>query len=344
VLEQALAGERTPFEENTPPVLLGLRAAAPKHPSAATARAKLDQRRQEEIQKANELDESRRHSDVYGEHKRRLCALALAYQADPRAGTPVKELLDLALSIPRGFAGFMYKAWLTLYETLTICGWQNHDDLDRCLNEAFRCAHKIQDPNFCVLATARMRTMRDGWLAMVPDRTDIKAVVDKFAREPLSPTFAPLHVVADDYGHRGEDGGGIMALPKPLTEANTLWHISEQLGLSLEGMMEVNDDLKLSKDTPIPFGTVVRLHDPDFCPLVAQRLSAEVLVSKLQPREKRGLVQMLIPHALPSRTPLDTVLARLLFAAQPVDFDALDVPIPGAEPRMVGEQYVEGVR
>ncbi len=88
---------------------------------------------------------------------------------------------------------------------------------------------------------------------------------------------------------------------------------------------------------------MVHLHDPDFVPLVAQRLSAEVLIAKLASREKRRLVQMLIPYALPSRTSLDTVLARLLFAAEPDDFDALDVPVPGAESPVADGQYVEPI-
>jgi hypothetical protein len=123
-----------------------------------------------------------------------------------------------------------------------------------------------------------------------------------------------------------------------LIRANTLWRISEQLGVSLEGLLEVNDDLKLGRDTPIPFGSLVRLHDPDFVPLVAQRLSAEVLVANLESRERRRLVQMLIPHALPSRTPLDTVLARLLFASGAEEFDGLDVlvTVPRAEPPVAG--------
>jgi hypothetical protein len=328
ILELALAGERALFEEYTSIMLLGLRAAS-RQPQAAKALAELEKRTRDEIDKAGLLDSSRRHGDSYGEHKHRLCALAAGYLAIPNMETQTRQLLKLALEIPIGSAGFMYKAWLTLYETLLMCEWPNPMDLSHCMDQALLSAHKIQDPIFCILATARMRTMRDLWLARIASPSNIQAVVEQFAREPLSATFAPVHVVADNYSHRYEPGGNLMRLPDPLVLANNLWDISEQLGLSLEGLIETNQELSLRRDTPIAAGGCVYLFDPDFVPLVAQRLSGDVVRSGLEPREKRRLLQMMMPHTLQNRTSLDILLARLLFVSETEDFESLDIPAPG---------------
>jgi len=75
----------------------------------------------------------------------------------------------------------------------------------------------------------------------------------------------------------------------------------------------------------LPAGAPVTIPDPEMLPLIAARLSAEVVADgKLSDEERVRLLQALVPVAAQNLTALDAVLARLLLVSSPADAGTLD--------------------
>ncbi len=314
-----LGGQGTAFEEGFPQVVLALQA----HRGSATARQALEARRTEALERIKKLSKERGRGDIWGEHKRRLCALALAYKSlvdtpgeDPKALEKiVDELLDKAVEIPRGYAGLMTPAWLHLAEIAQLCGSAEDKRVAGALQQAIETVHKINDPLFCARATARVNAMQQRWWPF-PAGEDLASVVMDFARDPRQGKYAPVHLVQTEYEHRDSEDNSSFPMGVFVTEWR-LEGLAEIYRITYEELAALNPELSRTPEQKLDQGTEVNLSDPEFAPLLAARLAAEVAVSGLDQRRKRLLIQALVPVALPDRTALDAVLARLLFVARP---------------------------
>ncbi len=284
-------------------------AAAAMQPGA---RQELDQMRQAAIQSAKELSPERNRTDQWGEHKRRLAALAMAYHLleDEAA---VRECLDAAFEAPDGFAGYMYTTWLNLTESVCIADRKMEHLILRARQQALASAQNIQDSGFCAWATARVNAMlARTWY---PEGMLISDLVGQFAVDPTGQRFAPFHIVHDDFHARKKSASKVPLRPS-LHAANTLQALADEFGAPLEQLAVYNPGF--APDQPLQQGTRIFLPDPTFIPLLAARLAGEVMLAEdLFSEDKQPLIQKLVPLTLTDRTCLDTVLARLLLAAEP---------------------------
>jgi len=107
---------------------------------------------------ANGLHQQRWNADSWGHHARRLAALAEGWHALGNR-EEAEDLLDLAGSLPFGFAGYQSLASLTLAEANRIVRPKHEDGAD-ALEAARRSAHNVQEPSFCARMTARHNAWR----------------------------------------------------------------------------------------------------------------------------------------------------------------------------------------
>ena len=320
--EAALSRGGFDFTEALPTARLALAALA----GTDGARQQLDQIRQAAIQSAGELSPKRNRTDQWGEHKRRLAALALAYGVlDDTAAS--QECLQAALQAPSGFAGYMYTTWLNLAETICILPVSSKFSPLTARRQALVSAQNIQDTNFCAWATARVNAiLAQSWRQ--PDKNLVETVRD-FIKEPSAPQFAPFHIVNNSF--RGRDRSPTKVPLRPsLQAADRLQALAAELGASLDELVFYNPEY--TPDQPLPTGTRVFLPDPTFIPLMAAHLAGALMqFEDLFPEDKQPLIQQLIPLALTDRTALDTVLARLILASEPGDQALIQA---------IGEAYV----
>jgi hypothetical protein len=308
--QSALAGGGVTFTGAFKPAHLALRAASGED----GALGKLDDLLQTAIDRAAELTPQRNRTDQWGEHKRRLAALAEAY-AFMRDEPAVMTCLQAAHRAPDGFAGYMYTTWLTLADTVCILGMEAAFSVGEARRQALLSARNIQDSTFSAWAVARVNAMlAQPWRSVgVP----IQDLVPRFCANPEAPEFAPFYIIGDPY--RGRDRSQTkIPLSEKLEHARSMEDLSLALGAPLGQLAALNPVSTPSQ--ALPPRARVRLPDPAFIPLLAGRLSAEVqLADDLFPEEKQPLIQMLVPLTLADRTALETVLARLLLAAGPED-------------------------
>jgi hypothetical protein len=176
-------------------------------------------------------------------------------------------------------------------------------------------------------STARVNAMIRRWWPMA-EEPDLEDVVREFSRQPDAPGFTALHIVGEDFSLR-EQSPDKLDLQWVLLNANTLRDLSAAFRLPLADFVVANAGRGWDVDTPLPPGTEVNVPDPEFIPLVAARLAAQVAVADwLFPDEKRALIQSLVPPAVHDRTALDAILARLPLAALPGDPALLDRLLP----------------
>jgi hypothetical protein len=77
--------------------------------------------------------------------------------------------------------------------------------------------------------------------------------------------------------------------------------------------------------TILPDGALVNVPDPQFAPVLAARLVAEVVAADwLLPNEKRVMIQSLTLPSVHNCTSMDTILARLMFVAVSSDLILLE--------------------
>jgi hypothetical protein len=315
-----LSGQEAIYEEGSELVRLALKASAG---SSVDLRA-LENRRQEAEKQAAGLEDIRGRGDIWGEHKRRLSALGLAYTAlgsqpgeDPKEVREiVQKLFDSAKGIPRGYAGLMVPAWLNLAETALVCDPEEYQFLIKAtLQEALKTVHKISDPLFCARATARVNAMHHRWWPF-PEGLDLEATVLDFAQNPRQGLYSPIHLVNMEYTYRDQEGPNPYPMGSFVGERR-LQGIAEMFKIPIQELISINPNLSANREIELGKGTEVNLPDPEFAPMLAARFSAAVAASGLGAKKKLLLIQALVPVALPDRTCLDGVLARLLFVSRP---------------------------
>jgi hypothetical protein len=250
-----------------------------------------------------------------------LPAWTLAAMAEARRWVlkeDVRTLLDRAMKIPPGYAGFQAAACLTVAESLALCGQDAR--VGAALDEALRAAHNVQDLVFCARSVSRVHALRVHWWPTAKnDEVAIVDVIARFVRDPHAPEFAALHLVGEHYSDRV---AGLM-------EACTLKELARAYQWPLADWMRCNPgipvpDAELPKTDPKDPERGVRVPDPRFSALLAAYFASRVLASPaLKPAERVSLILKLVPVAVTNRTALDTVLSRLVLAA-PVEAKALD--------------------
>ena len=298
------------------------------------ARADLDAQRARTVEQAAHLAPKAGEGDPWAHVLRRLIALAEVHATALDRKPDANALLDQALQVPYSctFAGFRAPACLSLAEALRACGRNDPTELGQALDHALDAAHNIQDAEFCAVMTSRVNAMRDRWWPAPPISLDLVPLVERLVANPMAPEFAPVHRVGDAYSRRARVATRL-PLPPGMYKARTLREIA-QLYPSMRGtpeqqLIELNPQLNLAGaenplDLPLAEGLLVNVIDDDFPPLLAARLSAEVLArDELTPETKRQLIGRLVSVASGDLTPLDAVLARLLIAAPVQDRAAL---------------------
>jgi hypothetical protein len=293
---------------------------------------RLEQLRQQAVEEAEKLHPSRGLDDSWGEHKRRLAALAEAFALLPGEDAQVEHLLDKAYGIPRGFAGFMVPAWLNLAEAVLVSGKLAQFPTSYALQQARVSAHKVQESVFCARNTARVNAMQQRWWPFPPNE-DLLGLVERFVQEPEDGLFSALYMVGEAYDHRQDvdDQGSpanqppmpMMELDPALTEPVSLRRLSQAFDLPVDDFLDLNPGWDV--DDTLPFGLEVNVPDPVFKPWLAARLSAELCARQdISLATRRRWIQALIPLAIADETSLYTVMGRLLHVAGPLDPDVLD--------------------
>lgn len=314
----ALAGSTLEFLEGLPLTILALQAAA-QNPGALQ---ELEARKEQAFADIDRLRQGRRQSDTWGRYKRVLAALAPAFSRLLGRHTEAAELLDKALSLPYGFAGFQAPALLTLAEALRICA-PNHGALVDVLKASRAASHNIQDATFCARMTARINAMTLRWWGS--SGFEVEAMSRSFCQDAGAPEFSALHWIGEEYSKRSKRSpAGGMPLPDELRQANTLRALAEIYHRPLAEFQRLNRERGWAVDEPLASGTPVNIPDAGFASLLAARFAAEVLVDTSLPDQQRvALIQSLVPIAAANPTALDTVLSRLLLAARPTDIAVL---------------------
>ena len=306
----------------------------------AGGRAGFDQLTQGALDATAGLAPLRGRGDSWGEHRRILAALAEARRV--AFGESPNALLDRALGIPPGYAGFQAAACLTVAESLALCGsWARVGD---ALGEALRAAHNVQDLVFCARSVSRVHGLaRIWWPKAKGDELAMVETVARFAGDPHAPEFAALHRVGEEYSHR-RVVNPTSRLPAWLLGARTLQDLARAYQLP------VSDWLKFNPAVPAPDAELpesddahperdIRVPDPRFAPLLAAYFASRVLASGiLKPLERAGLILRLVPVAVANRTALDTVLSRLVLAfghperklLDEIDGALADYPLPAS--------------
>jgi hypothetical protein len=240
------------------------------------------------------------------------------------------SLLQLAWRLPKGFAGFRAFSALTLAETTEVVVPGDRQGIEAALQSAQAASHRIQDYPFCLRATAMVNAMRLRWWK--PDFA--LDAVENFANNPLAEDFCAVHRVLEDFGYRYSDPSfQSLAIPETVLNAQTLGQIADAYGRKPELIARVNPLTEIDRPLSKNNNDTVNIPEPDFAPILAARLSAELLVALGLTDERRSaLIQRLVPLAITNRTALDTLLARLLLSARKTRFEmptllaALDVP------------------
>jgi hypothetical protein len=317
----ALGGTSVQFREALPLAMLALRARAGE-PDVAK---ELNDRTTEAETAATGLSATglllgRGEGDPWGQHLRRLAALA---EIHARAGDAARAsaLLDHALSLPFGFAGFRAPACLSAAEAADIVRPGDRAAVDHALDAALDAAHNVQDTIFCARMTSRVNAMRERWWALgAPAMAD---TADRFTREPSAPEFAGLHQIGETYSRR-RDGPEKLPLAPLARTADTLDALAVVYGRSATEFAHLNRAVSGAPSAPLEQNAKVAVPDAEFAPLLAARFAAAVLCdATLSNRERVELIQLLAPIAVADPTALDTVLARLLIAALTSDHEAL---------------------
>ena len=327
----ALAGSSLEFREALPLTVLALQAVS----GNTRAAQRLAELRQQSINDASEaLDPAasanlnmmwgsqssvppmgtgtpQRGDDSWGSHRRRLAVHA---QIMARLEGAAQEAFDLVLEAARlkkGFAGFQAPACVMLAETVLVSNPAAQDTIGALLDAALQAAHNVQDASFCLRITSRCNALRERWWGA----PDLKQCVTLLADNPRAPGLSALHRIGEQFTDRDQTG---LPIPDDVRAAVTLKSIAAIYHCALSDLQRANSEIDPLKN--LSEGTLINVPDPGFATWIATHLSAELLSNPTLPDSERVvLMQLLVPVASPNPTLLDTVLARLLLAARPVD-------------------------
>lgn len=319
-----LAPNRGEFRESLVLATLGLQVTAGE-PGAAEV---LERRRIDAV-RASETPSSMpsrglvvdpvsdRRGDTWGTNRRRLAALAEALSRVPGQQPAVRDVVERALSLRWGFAGFNAPACLTLAEAIEVAS-PEIASITQALTIARTSAHNIQDGTFCVRTTARVTAMMDRWWGAPPmGAFDAAAAAGRLADDPRGPEFAAIHHVGDKY----EDRDPVTTIPMPdlVLAMNTLKQLALAFQRPLDDFQRLNGELLWVEDVLSP-GTRVNVPDPGLPPLLAARFTSRALADPaLSSLEQQTVIRKLVPAAAADATALDSVLARLVLASRSQD-------------------------
>jgi hypothetical protein len=253
----------------------------------------------------------RTESDTWGTHTRRLAALAEVVRLtedDPDAFA----LLERAHRLPFGYAGFQTRASLALADAEFVCHPEAAEMVVHSIEAALKSAHNVQEARFCASTTASVRTIRSRWLP--GSVNDLAKVVDRFAENPHDAEFSLRFNVGEDFAKRA-DHWNMLPIPIAMRNARTLEEVARDVF-----SMPIDVVLRLNNARPGDQLDEVSVPDPNFTPLLAARLSSEVLGRR---HEFGGhaavLIARLLPAAAADATTLDAVMARLALACAPTN-------------------------
>ena len=315
----ALAGSPIAFRESLGFALLGMRQKA----GQAWAGPRLDAVTARVVQDCGALSPMRGEGDPWSYHLRRLIALAEVFALGRGEYNKAQDLLNLALQIPYGFAGFRSKSMLTVTETARLCDPANLAKAIQALDLALVAAHNVQDHRFCLADTSRINAMRHNWWPDAGANWILETTVKLLVEEPDAGEFCAMHIVGEVFKHR--HGNQKLPIPPKIRQANTLASIAEVHGCAITELIRVNRKQNWAAGQILPAAARVNIPDPEMLPLIAARLSAEVVAEGQWSRDKRvQLLQALVPVSSANLTTLDTVLARLMLVGCPADQGNLD--------------------
>ena len=340
ILEELITSalEETPihFREAVPLTVQALAARA----GDQTVAAKLEEYRRRLLKDSAMLQPHRGRADSWAHYQRRASALAEVYALASGQAEEAVKLIDSALKLPKGFAGFRAYAALTLAETIRIVLPAEKDKIDAALTSAQAASHRIQDHPFCLQTTSMVNAMRARWWA--PGGMDLEAVIERFRTAPQAPEFCMVHHVGESFQYRSH-GPNTLPLPPAVLAANTVRTVADIYRRDPEVVLQANRDSAWGLDEPLAAETEINIPEPDFVPLLAARFAAEALAAEnLTAARRTALIQLLVPLATTNVTARDTVLSRLLLAAAGTPLDLpkiltdieLSVATPTAEERI----------
>jgi hypothetical protein len=323
VISAALNPGGAPFTEAFGNILLGLKSLLKYQPAVDM----LEERRTQALNRISSLSEERGHNDVTGAHKRRLAALALAHNLVPEKQPEAAGLLELAVNIPRGYAGFLAPAWLNLAETALIMG-KDPVWIRTRLDEALLTARHVQNPAFRARTILFVNTLLEKWWGlptgeMQPVAAALEETVYAFIANPNEPRFMPFYRLGQSF-NQPSSGPEARDLPYDLLYAPNLAGIAAFLGYAPQAVLQINHASGWELNTPLVTGlSEIFLPDPDFTPWLAVYLAARLAASGESRSKKQELIHLLVRPVISDRTALDTIVARLLYAARPDKLEIL---------------------
>jgi hypothetical protein len=312
----ALSTSVVQFGQALPFTVLAMRARS----GDGHAQAEFARERDEAKNRAQGLARER-EGDPWSHHLRRLVMFA---ELETCAFARFDQATDLAMrakQVPFGFAGFNAASRLTLAEMLRMALPGDAGSISQALQRALSSAHNVQDFVFAARATSRVQAMRVNF-AMVTPPGDLATLIDDFARDVHGARFVPQHQVGEQFLLRS-DHGHRLPVPVWAREAKTLEALSRLYMRPLAEFVRLANGQSSATDM-LPAGVFVAVPDPEFAPLLAARLAADVVAATSLPASRRArLIQTLVPLALRDYTALDVVLSRLLLVALPSDATTL---------------------
>jgi hypothetical protein len=339
-----LAGREQAFQEGLPRTLSLLQAA-----TRDEDQKEVEHRLLHLLVDAPLANEGASRSDTWCTHKRRLTAAAEALSILPDHRRHSALLIDVALGMAEGYAGYEAHAALTLAETISICTLQEQWSTEGMIERARFFAHNIHNAGYSARVTARVNAMDQLWwtsdlsasalveevntFVYLPTENHLNTLVQEYpflrlvfalAQQPDYSCFASRHVIGERYTQRIPDSSRA-DLPTCFTSAVALEHLSSIYQQPITDLRHANPTLHIGDAEQLPNGSLVRIHDPEFAAYMAARLAAEILVQiPADNRSRVQLIGMLVPVAERNPTMLDVVLARLLLAAHPTDEQILE--------------------
>jgi hypothetical protein len=300
--------------EYTEPLHIALTALGAANGDSG-AQERLKEMREAAQEAAARLSPGRGSSDSWAHHCRRLAMLAEAFSVSLGDAATAAALLEQARHLPFGYAGFQVPASLTLAEAYRICLPHAVAAISDVRDRAFRSAHKVQEPLFCATTTARVNAMIERWWLFSVSPVD--EVVRNFHKDPDHRNFAALHLVGETFRWRGRDDLDMLPIPREMRDARCLQEIAREVyRLPVRELSRVNPRIDPSKR--LEDDIWINIPDPGFAPLLAARLSAELLVERDRlAGQAPALLVKLVSAAVTNKTALHLILARLLLMLGP---------------------------
>lgn len=309
VVGAGLSQRNADFDEATKIALMAVEAKLKNGASA------LENYTREIVDESSRLSPTREQSDTWGHYKRRFAAMTETYKIVFNQQRP--DLVDHALKLPYGYAGFNAPACYTLAEAIHIGIPQHITAIRKAIYAGDVSAENISESTFCLRTLARLNALEKWWdVERLDQLFDSEYAIQQLVENPGQ--YSGKFPVGHDFPLRifGKDK---VDIPFEVRRANTLEQLAHIFGRSFAEFQQLNLSLVKQPNQQLEPGTEVLVPDPELAPLVAARFAAEALIDPhLDAISRIHLIQSLVPIAISNPTALDTVLARLILAAQPI--------------------------